>query len=235
MDVSMKHISRGKSCESEEVSTVAGSISSSERSELGIGIESICWDEVHFGTRIQPYRGYAHCADDVFLLGTFLELTRLPDIYGDSLKLLLRAIRLLHLCDYSIEDICSILAHASAYFYDAYKLCGSHMDGNEVGNVLGTLMFIAHSYVQDETCPLHIWHQHLFRKYCPLRTLNAAVVRLLEIRRFKLRLEPKDLSDRYNKLSRSVQWRYGGYVTGLPPEDTVQKNMMNKMLDYYKR
>lgn len=176
---------------------------------------------------------YAHCADDVYLLGCFLELTHLQDIDGDSLKLLFRGLRLLRLCDYSVEDICSILAHASSYFIDAYKLCGSHMDASEVGNVLATLMFIAHSYVQDETCPLHVWHQHLFRKYCPLRTLNAAVMRLLEIRRFQLGLEQKDLSDRYNKLSRSVQRRrLDSSIQG--EMDFTQDDMLKKMLDYCK-
>merc|ERR1719253_1725401 len=123
----------------------------------------------------------------------------------DSTKLLLRALKLLRLCDYSLEDLCSILAHASAYFIDAFGLCGSVMDQSEVGNVLATLMFVAHCYVQDETCPLHVWHQHLFRKYCPLRTLNAAIVRLLEIRRYVLRLDSQDLSTRYVILYKAMK------------------------------
>jgi len=88
---------------------------------------------------------------------------------------------------------------------DAFGLCGSVMDSSEVGNVLVTLMFVAHCYVQDETCPLHVWHQHLFRKYCPLRTLNAAIVRLLEIRRYVLRLDSQDLSTRYVNLYKAVE------------------------------
>lgn len=163
-------------------------------------MENIEWDQVPLGYRIHPYRGYAHCADDIYLLGCFLELSLLTDIDGDSTKLLLRAIKLQRLCDYSSEDICSILAHASAYFIDAYSLCGTDMSTNELGNVLATLMFVAHCYVQDETCPLHVWHQHLFRKYCPLRTLNAAIVRLLEIRCYVLRLPTSDLEHRYSRL-----------------------------------
>jgi len=191
---------------SEEVSTVTGSItgdSSSERSGLSSdgssrhGRDKIVWDELRLGHRIQPYRHYAHCADDVRLLSRFLELARLPDVEGECVKLCLRAIKLLRLCDYSLEDIASTLAHASSYFLDAYGLCGSHMDASEIGNVLVTLMFVAHCYIQDETCPLRVWHQHLFRKYCPLKTLNSAVIRLLEIRKYILRIDDDELDERY--------------------------------------
>jgi len=159
--------------------------------------EAVAWGDVKFASRIQPHRSVAHSPDDLHLLSCFLELAQLSDVEGDAVKLLLRVLRFLRLCDYSAEDICSILAHASAYFVDAYSLCGDQMDAKEVGNVLATLVFIAHCYVQDETCPLHVWHRHLFRKYCPLKTLNAAVVRLLEIRRYRLRLEPEDLDRRF--------------------------------------
>lgn len=168
------------------------------------GTEVIKWTEVRLGHRIEPFSGYAHCADDVHLLACFLELSELPDIDGDAVKLMLRTLKFLRLCDYSVEDLCSILAHASSYFIDAYALCGSQMDTSEVGNVLATLTFVAHCYCQDETCPLHVWHQHLFRKYCPLKTLNAAVVRLLQIRRYVLRLEEKDLGQRFATLIRAA-------------------------------
>lgn len=195
---------------SAEVSTIALSISDtgSERSvgsDRGVHVEVINWDELRLGHRLQPYRRYAHCREDVYLLSAFLELGELRDIDGDSVKLLLRALKLLHLCDYSSEDLCSFLAHASAYFASAYGLCGMHMDECEIGNVLVLLIFIAHCYVQDETCPLHVWHQYLFRKYCPLRTLNAAILRLLEIRQYILRLESQDLDQRFAYLQHAVR------------------------------
>jgi hypothetical protein len=178
--------------------------SASEFSEEPRGFEAVAWDELRYGSRIQACRWYAHCIDDIYLLDAFLKLAELPDIDTESVKLLLRALKLLRLCDYSVEDLCSILAHASAYFIDAFGLCGSVMDASEVGNVLTTLMFVAHCYVQDETCPLHVWHLHLFRKYCPLRTLNSAIIRLLEIRRYVLRLDSQDLSSRYVSLYKAI-------------------------------
>ena len=55
------------------------------------------------------------------------------------------------------------------------------------------LCFTAHSYVLDECCPLKIWHQYLFRKYCDLKTLNDAVIRLLMLLDFKLRVPDRDI------------------------------------------
>lgn len=190
---------------SEEASTAANSLgdTSSEPSDAetrSLSTEVDAWSSMRYRNQMQACRAYAHHPDDVFLLDTFLSLAELPDIDENSVQLLLRTLKLLRLCDYSIEDLCSILAHASAYFLDAFGLCGVHMDASEVGNVLVTLMFVAHCYVQDETCPLHVWHQHLFRKYCPLRTLNAAIIRLLEIRQYVLRLHSQDLDRRYSAL-----------------------------------
>jgi len=185
-----------------------GDSSCSERSigsDRGCLVEVIHWDELRLGSCLQPYRRYAHCREDIYLLSAFLELSAVNDIDGDSVKLLLRAIKLLHLCSYSWEDLCSFLAHASAYFVDTFELCGVHMDACEVGNVLVTLMFIAHCYVQDETCPLRVWHQHLFRKYCPLKTLNVAILRLLKIRNHILRLPTEDLETRFNFLQAAMK------------------------------
>jgi hypothetical protein len=155
------------------------------------------------GHRIQPVFKYAHRVNDIYLLSCFLDLAQVRDISCESCKLLLRTVKMLRACDFSNEDICSVLAHASSYFQDAYSLCGDSMDANEVGNVMALLIFVAHSYVQDETCRLRIWHKYLFAKYCSLDMLNSAVLRLLEIRNYILRLEDDDLAERYDCLLRA--------------------------------
>jgi hypothetical protein len=114
---------------------------------------------------------------------------------------------MLRACDFSNEDICSVLAHASSYFMDTYTKCGEDMDENEVGNVMALLIFLAHSYVQDETCRLKVWHKYLFSKYCSLAMLSSAVMRLLEIRSYILRLEDGDLNHRYTSLLRASATR----------------------------
>ncbi|CAE8646969.1 unnamed protein product, partial [Polarella glacialis] len=182
-----------------------GAASSSARLE---GIEAVRWDEVAFKQDIWPLRAYAYCGEDVHLLSGFLELTPLQGIDPEAVKLNLRVLRFLRLCDYSVEDICTILAHASAYFLDAWEQCGNRMEAGEVGNVLACLLFVAHCYAQDETCPLSVWHKHLFRKYCPLKVLNSAVMRLMEIRGYLLRISDSDLSRRMCHLHSSIR-RFG--------------------------
>eukprot|EP00931_Biecheleriopsis_adriatica_P012053 TRINITY_DN113155_c0_g1_i1.p1 TRINITY_DN113155_c0_g1~~TRINITY_DN113155_c0_g1_i1.p1 ORF type:complete len:291 (+),score=38.97 TRINITY_DN113155_c0_g1_i1:95-967(+) len=173
-----------------------------------LGIEAVSWDQVAFSREFWPLRSHAYCAEDLHLASAFLELTPLTSIVATAGTLLLRVLRFLRLCDYALEDICTILAHASAYFFDVYRQCGNQMEPGEVGNVLASLIFVAHCYVQDETCPLHVWHKHLFRKYCPLKLLNAAVMRLMEIRSYRLRISDSDLKRRLSHLHGSIH-RFG--------------------------
>lgn len=153
---------------------------------------------------LQVFRRYAYSPEDMQMLRLFAELIEIdPEIAedGDFVKPVLRCMKLLHLCDYSPEEICCMLAHASCYLADAYALCGGQMDATELGHVIVSLLFIAHSYTQDETCPLQVWHQHLCRRYCSVRTLNAAIFRLLEIRGFVLRVEEEELQKRFRFLN----------------------------------
>jgi hypothetical protein len=135
---------------------------------------------------------YARSDKDIYLANTFLELSSVADIDEAGTKLVLLAIKFLRQCSYADIDVISILAHASAYFADVYALCGNAMSPDEVGNVLVTSMFLAHSYVQDETCPLSVWHRHLFKGYCTLREMDDAVLQVMAIRRYVLRLPDDD-------------------------------------------
>lgn len=172
---------------------------------MGYVRESIPWDQLKFGQVIHPACKYAWSADDIYLLVAFLELAGVNDIDTKSAALLLKMLKLLHQCRYSAVDICSILAHASAYFADVFAICGGIMDKAEVGNVLATVTFLAHSYVQDETCPLHVWHKHLFRGYCKIKKLSEAVLRIMSIRKYILRLEDDDLANRYQTLCAAIR------------------------------
>jgi len=189
-------------------STIAPSHSSSVSSSSSVGsfsedrrrIKAINWEELRLGYRIQPVYRHASSTDDIYLLSAFLDLAKVPDVDGASAKLLLRMLRLLHRCSYSAVDICSILAHASSYFIDVFQMCGNYMDAAEVGNVLVTVVFLAHSYIQDETCPLKVWHEYLFRGYCPLKKLSEAIIRVMAIRKYILRVDDAELTERYDTL-----------------------------------
>lgn len=103
-------------------------------------------------------------------------------------KMVLKTIRLLHLCDYDYADVILVMAHTSVYFRTAYQTLGSKMDQQEAAHVCTLLMFLAHSFVLDETCPLRCWQKHLFRQYCNTKVLSAALLRLFKMRRWILRI-----------------------------------------------
>merc|ERR1719335_533507 len=130
---------------------------------------------------------------DVLLLARFLELVRLPlsreaayvpGPHAASLRLLLRTLRFLRSCRFHPSDVCSILGHAGYYFDERFSFERGDMDPAELGHVLVLTMFIAHCYVVDEPCELHIWHRYLFKKYSDLHTLNLAVLHMLKLRNF---------------------------------------------------
>lgn len=123
---------------------------------------------------------------------------------GSAVRLLLRCLRLLHLCGYPQADIEVMVAHASSYLKELLttlaKTGQQPMGLQEITHVLCLLIYLAHSYVEDQTCPLRVWHQHLFKRYCDLATLNAAVLRLLEQMAYVLRVSPAELQERLSWL-----------------------------------
>jgi len=123
-----------------------------------------------------------------------------------SLRLILRCLRLLHLCRFPHEDIEVVVAHASAYMRDIVS--GMEKEGQpamslmETVHIMCVLVYVAHAHCEDQTCPLHVWHKHLFQRYCTLRTVNAAIVGLLERLHFRLRVDDGDLRARLAFLRR---------------------------------
>lgn len=151
---------------------------------------------MRLSTQAQSYRKYAHCVEDIYVMMRFAELVKLPVIQKGYAKMVLRAMRMLHLCQYPPDDILTIMAHTSAYFETTFEACGGQMDKAEANNIIIPLVFVAHSYVEDETCPLRVWHKYLLRNYCSLKLLNVAVLRLLELKGYILRLDPDDVEER---------------------------------------
>jgi len=137
------------------------------------------------------------------LVPCLLQLSEVPQgLDLETTGLLVKAVDLLRRCGYAVEEISSVLAHASAYFVDIQDVCGhsSSMTSNEAGYILVVLLYIAHSYVLDETCRLQTWHEYLFQGYCRLETLDKAIMNLLGKLDFNLRLENDDLHYRHSKL-----------------------------------
>jgi hypothetical protein len=137
---------------------------------------------------------------DLQLLAGMLDLCLLGDVEGGVAQLLMRTLDMLRRCRYPLEDICTVVAHATFYFSEVQKQCGSVQDSKELGNVLVLTLFVAHSYALDEVCPLRTWHRYLFKDYCTVKSLNAAVVRLLQLFGYKLRVPDEELRRRCDLL-----------------------------------
>lgn len=108
-------------------------------------------------------------------------------------KCVLQGVRLMHLCDYDYADVVLVLAYASVYFRSTFSSIGKKMSPNEAAHVVVLLIYLAHAFLLDETCPLRIWQKHIFRKYCTLKVLDAALFRLFQMRPgFKLRISDEE-------------------------------------------
>eukprot|EP00405_Crypthecodinium_cohnii_P008985 CAMPEP_0206427324 /NCGR_PEP_ID=MMETSP0324_2-20121206/4959_1 /ASSEMBLY_ACC=CAM_ASM_000836 /TAXON_ID=2866 /ORGANISM="Crypthecodinium cohnii, Strain Seligo" /LENGTH=453 /DNA_ID=CAMNT_0053892555 /DNA_START=117 /DNA_END=1475 /DNA_ORIENTATION=+ len=144
---------------------------------------------------------YAHYPDDLILVARFAKLLvkGTPAVadkirHQDFYKRILQGVRLMHLCDFNYSDVVVTLAYASVYFRTTFKEIGKQMSESEAANVCTLLIFLAHSYILDETCPLRCWQKHIFRKYCTLKVLDAALFRLFNLRGFHLRLSADEES-----------------------------------------
>merc|ERR1719217_1640884 len=107
-------------------------------------------------------------------------------------KNVMQGVRLMHLCDYDYADVVLVLAYASVYFRSTFSSIGKKMSPNEAAHVVVLLIYLAHAFLLDETCPLRIWQKHIFRKYCTLKVLDAALFRLFQMQGFQLRISEEE-------------------------------------------
>lgn len=169
--------------------------------EPSTGVDASAADTAALARKIWPHRGCAHRLSDVQLLVRFLALAQVSDVNDSTVKLLLRALKQLWCMELSAEEVCSVLAHASSYFPSVSSLCGGRMSRTEVGNVLVVLVYLAHTWVLDQTCRLSAWHRQLFSTYCSLETLEKSVFHMLKLRGYTLRVDDEDLHRRYEALA----------------------------------
>jgi len=147
------------------------------------------------GHWLLQYESAAYDPLDLELLAAFLDSTKVSSsVTGQkNAMLLVKMMRFLHSLDHGFDDICCHLAHASIYFRSIYSACGAAMGSEEIANVLVLLVFLAHCYIEDETCQLQVWHKYLFKGYCKLPTLSKATVQLMKRLGFVLRAPDEDL------------------------------------------
>eukprot|EP00441_Pelagodinium_beii_P027947 CAMPEP_0197657696 /NCGR_PEP_ID=MMETSP1338-20131121/44791_1 /TAXON_ID=43686 ORGANISM="Pelagodinium beii, Strain RCC1491" /NCGR_SAMPLE_ID=MMETSP1338 /ASSEMBLY_ACC=CAM_ASM_000754 /LENGTH=224 /DNA_ID=CAMNT_0043234129 /DNA_START=56 /DNA_END=727 /DNA_ORIENTATION=+ len=156
---------------------------------------------------LQPYECYAAKESDLELAAGFFALAKVPRSKHSArlIKQLLRTIALLHSCQYDSKDINCVLAHAAVYHEEVSSHWVQLMDEDEHANVVGLLIFLAHCHVIDEACPLSSWHKCLFRRYCSVKRLNKALMQLMTMRKYVLRVSDDVLQARIKVLEAHIQ------------------------------
>lgn len=108
---------------------------------------------------------------------------------------------LLKRCGFPDDDVCSVLAHASAYVATVAAAAGATtMRETELRNLLLVCIYSAHGFVLDSECPLRVWKQFAMDQSVSLRSLNMAIVHLMKVRGYRMRVSDASLSDRYSRL-----------------------------------
>lgn len=185
----------------EDASTTADSESNRSETSPSVGqATSSAWSAVSVrqGVRRDSLPSSSHSI--LHLRLCFLDLCKLPQGDAHWAKLVVDLVTLMRRCLFAPEDICSVLAHASAYFQEM-QLTALDTLGMRGQRVLVVLVYIAHCYVLDKTCPLRYWREHILQDdACSLKALDAMVVPLMGLRGFKLRLEDDELRRRYSAL-----------------------------------
>lgn len=162
---------------------------------------------------------YAHHKEDLLLVSRFARIISEHSSEAERkvkhealFKTVLQGVRLMHLCDYPYADVVLVLAYASVYFRSTFEKIGHKMSEHEAAHVCVLLIYLAHSFLLDETCPLRCWQKHIFRKYCTLKVLDAALFRLFQMRKdYGLRITERELQGALQGLSGHVN---GGLKNG---------------------
>lgn len=112
--------------------------------------------------------------------------------------LVVRTFTFLRNSGYSMEDICSVAAHGSVYFEDIFESRGAFMGPGEAAHTMVVCMFLAHSFVLDNSRSSRRWHRSLTAKYCSIHIFEEAIMHLMRIRNYRLRLLDPELRSRFS-------------------------------------
>jgi len=199
----VEELSRAKcsvECDDNEVSTATGSASSL----TGVEMEPIHESEGKGACAAKVQRSISvTCAPSQNLMVCFLDIATLPSSPA-HIAAASGSMRLMCMCGYEMYDICVVLAFASAYFACITQpaLVKGDMALEERENLLTVCIFVAHSFVLDTNCPLHVWREMVLKGRCSMAALNKATVHVLRLRSFRLRISDENFDRRLRRLLR---------------------------------
>jgi hypothetical protein len=144
--------------------------------------------------RLAKMHRHAYSPSDVGLCECFADMLRLDSTVTGRL-MLVRMVRMLQLCDYTMEDVLTILSTAAVHLDKVFEACPA--GDVERASITVLQCYNAHCYLQDEACPLKYWLKNIYgENYCSVRVLNAASMKLLKILKYKLCVSEVDRLER---------------------------------------
>jgi len=143
--------------------------------------------------RLAKMHRHAYSPSDVGLCERFADMVKLDPAGVTGRVMLVRMVRMLQLCDYTIEDVLAILSLAAVQLAKVFEACPGRMDDTERASITVLQCYNAHCFVLDEACPLKYWRKHVYGdNYCSLKVLNAASMKLFKILKYNLCVPEED-------------------------------------------
>eukprot|EP00811_Abedinium_folium_P036290 NODE_9011_length_1453_cov_5.121418.p1 GENE.NODE_9011_length_1453_cov_5.121418~~NODE_9011_length_1453_cov_5.121418.p1 ORF type:complete len:393 (-),score=42.11 NODE_9011_length_1453_cov_5.121418:142-1320(-) len=165
----------------------------------------------HTGRTVQDFRRlgekYAFTAFDLELAWRFTELMRVSHLVDETyMRLILVSLSLLHRCGYTADAMLMTLAFAVIYGRGRPCLLNPLDEGDTTIAGIRTclLIFLAHTYLEDEPCFLMTWHERVFKATCGLKALNRELMELFRARGYILAVGSSETEHIYNTLLKVV-------------------------------
>lgn len=135
-------------------------------------------------------------------VGAFLTLAKLP-VSQEVTASILSTLVLFRRMNYDDTDILSVMSHASAYSACIQQRSLGTSAG-ELGSLLVVCIYAAHGWVMDLHCPARVWFADVLERRCSIKAFNKAIMHLMRLRGYRLRITPRSLSERFNNLKSAI-------------------------------
>lgn len=103
-----------------------------------------------------------------------------------------QTIKLLQACHFCSHDIVLCFSYACSYAGRVFPLMAGVLGDAEAVHICILLVFLAHSFILDETCPMREWHKHIFQRYCSLKKMDTALFSVFSMLEFHLSIPAEE-------------------------------------------
>jgi len=123
----------------------------------------------------------------------------------ECLRMLVRTLRMMHACDYCIEDIVMVLAVAMCQVNALFPVLDrtGRVAPLELVSISILQIYISHAVIIDEACPLIHWQKWIFKGVADMKKLNKGVCKVLALHKYKLSVDPTVRNANFNYLTES--------------------------------